>query len=592
MMLTARKDKRERKPRTISAGPGRPPFFPIATVLRKDRLLLQWHEGDVSRWEILDLNEASIFLGLSMGCILKKAKSGDFPQPVLVNGRNFLKAGWFYKDLIAHKTTYIDPIRDLRRGPDSAKAGSDQGSVVNGYPSTPLLREDSGHSSQVWNAGSEHQGTLTPQDRTNGRRQSETERPETLYDEFVRDIQVPGRYGDGRGGGGLSLLVKPTKIDGLLSKTFSQRVFINGRETNIGLGSYPGVTLEEARRRAKKNRQAIKQGRDPRINATLTFGEAEAKMLEGRVKGLGPESDSPAEWAASFRLHVDPLIRDLNVDEISRQDIMACLEPIWFTQRVTAKKLLQRIRAVMRWAIAHGYIDSDPTEYVQDGLGPNPSRPNHRESLPPDEVRPAIKVIEGSGSGWAVKAAAKFLILTGIKNKEVRGLMWDEIDYVKGILSIPGSRRKNRQDLDLPLGWAAFVVLDEALDRTGGVGLVFPSPRKDQMLSGGALGYVLRANRIACTPHGFRTSLKVFGKEEGWSDDIGEAALGHALPPQVRAYLRQHPPELRRSFMDAWATYVGFYSPPLLTRLACPLPTYGTNLFKEADSSMSNELGE
>ena len=523
---------------------------------------------------IFDLNEASIFLGLSPNSILKKVKSGDFPQPVLVDGPNSWEAGWFYKDLIAHKTTYIDPIRDFRRGPDSAKAGSDQGSVGNGYPSTPLLRGDSGHSSQVWNAGSEHQETLTPQGGTNGRRQSETERPERLTEEFVLAIQEPGRYGDGRGGGGVSLLVKPTKTEGLLSKTFSQRVFINGRETNIGLGSYPEVTLEEARQRAKKNRQAIKQGRDPRINATLTFGEAEAKMLERRVKGLGPESNSPAEWAASFRIHLDPIIGDLKIDEISRQDIMACLEPIWFDKRVTAKKLLLRIRKVMRWAIAHEYIESDPTEYIPDGLGPNPTRPNHRKSLPPDEVRPAIKIIEESGSGWAVKAAMKFLIATGGRSKEVRGLMWDEIDFSKAIVNLPGSRRKNRQDFDFPLSWAALVVLDEALQRTGGVGLVFPSPRgKDKMLSGEALRYVLRANGILAVPHGFRTSVKTLAKEKEWSDEISEAALGHALPPRVRAYLRKHPPELRRPFMDAWATHAGFYSPPIFTPLASPLPT-------------------
>ena len=543
---------------------------------------------------IFDLNEASIFLGLSPNSILKKVKSGDFPQPVLVDGPNSWEAGWFYKDLIAHKTTYIDPIRDFRRGPDSAKAGSDQGSVGNGYPSTPLLRGDSGHSSQVWNAGSEHQETLTPQGRTNGRRQSETERPERLTEEFVLAIQEPGRYGNGRGGLGLSLLVKPTKNEGLLSKTFSQRVHISDQETNIGLGSYPEVTLEEALQRAKKNRLAIKKGRDPRINATLTFREAEAKMLERRAKGLGPESDSPAEWAASFRIHLDPIIGDFKIDAISRQDIMACLEPIWFDKRVTAKKLLLRIRKVMRWAIAHEYIESDPTEYIPDGLGPNPTRPNHRKSLPPDEVRPAIEAIETSGSDWAVKAAAKFLIATGTRNKEVRGLMWDEIDYFKAIWSIPGSRRKNQQDFDIPISWAAFVVLDEALQRTGGVGLVFPSPRgKDKMLSGEALRYVLRANRIACTPHGFRTSLKVYAKEKGWSDEIGEAALGHALPPRVRAYLPKHPPELRRPFMDAWATYAGFYSPPILTPLDSPLPTYtATNPFTEADSSMLNELGE
>ena len=507
---------------------------------------------------IFDLNEASTFLGLTPNSILKKVKSGDFPQPMLVGGPNSWEAGWFYKDLIAYKTTYIDPIRDLQRGPDSAKAGSDQDPFRQWLPQhTAAARRQWAFltSLERWIRTSRSAHTTGSYKREET---SETERPERLYDEFVRDIQVPGRYGDGRGGGGrggggrggggrggggLSLLVKPTKIEGRWSKTFSQRVLINGRETNIGLGSYPEVTVEEARRRAKMNRQAIKQGRDPRINATLTFGEAEAKMLERRVKGLGPESNSPAEWAASFRIYADPIIGDLKIDEISSQDIMTCLEPIWFDKRVTASKLLLRIRKVMRWAIAHGYIDSDPTEYIPDGLGPNPSRPNHRKSLPPDEVRPAIKVIEESGSGWAVKAAAKFLIATGMRSKEVRGLMWDEIDYFKAICSMPGSRRKNRQDFDLPISWAAFVVLDEALQHTGGVGLVFPSPRgKNKMLSDEALRYVLRANRIACTPHGFRTSFRVYAKEKAWSDEIAEAALGHALPPRVKAYLRQHPP--------------------------------------------------
>ena len=553
---------------------------------------------------ILGLKEVSTFLGLTPNSILKRLKAGKFPQPVLVGEPGSYAAGWLYKDLIAYITTYIDSFpghqggQEQKRVADTLVAtpailGLKEVSTFLGLtPNSILKRLKAGKFPQpvvVGEPGSTAAGWLyedliayatTYIDSFPGH-QRETERPERLYDEFVRDIQVLGRYGDGRGGGGLSLLVKPTKIEGLLSRTFSQRVLINGRETNIGLGSYPGVTLEEARRRAKMNRQAIKKDRDPRINTTLTFREACAKVLERRVKGLGPESDSPAEWAASFRIHLDPIIGDLIIDKISRQDFMTCLEPIWFEKRVTATKLLERIRKVMGWAISHGYIDSDPTEYVQDGLGPNPSRPKHRKSLPHDEVRPAIKVIEASGSGWAVKAAMKFVMATGMRSKEVRGLMWDEIDYFKAICSIPGSRRKNRQDFDFPISWAVFVVLAEALQRTGGVGLVFPSPRgKNKMLSGEALRYVLRANRIACTPHGFRTSLKVFGKEKGWSDEIAEAALGHALPPRVRAYLPKHPPELRRPFMDTWATHAGFYSPPILTPLGSPLPTYtATNPF-------------
>ena len=89
------------------------------------------------------------------------------------------------------------------------------------------------------------------------------QRTERLSARFVETVSRAGRYGDGRGGFGLSLLVKPTK-NGRVSKTWSQRIRINGQVTNLGLGSYPIVRLAEARRKALKNRQAVEEGRNPR----------------------------------------------------------------------------------------------------------------------------------------------------------------------------------------------------------------------------------------------------------------------------------------------------------------------------------------
>ena len=102
-------------------------------------------------------------------------------------------------------------------------------------------------------------------------------RPATLSATFVRTIRQPGRYGDGRGGHGLSLLVKPTKIKGRLSKTWAQRIRINGKYTNRGLGSYPAVTLAEARRRALQNKQSIEEGHHPqtRKSANVSPGDRE-----------------------------------------------------------------------------------------------------------------------------------------------------------------------------------------------------------------------------------------------------------------------------------------------------------------------------
>ena len=79
---------------------------------------------------------------------------------------------------------------------------------------------------------------------------------------FVRTVTRPGRYGDGRGGFGLSLLVKPMS-NGRVSRTWSQRVVIDGRPTSIGLGSFPRVTLAQARKMALHNRRELDAGRDP-----------------------------------------------------------------------------------------------------------------------------------------------------------------------------------------------------------------------------------------------------------------------------------------------------------------------------------------
>lgn len=104
---------------------------------------------------------------------------------------------------------------------------------------------------------------------------------------FVRSLKVPGRYGDGRGGHGLSLLVKRTRA-GAISKSWSQRVRVNGRPTNIGLGVFPVVTLAEARRDALANRRALAQGIDPRtkrLPATVITGLTERAASLGLANG-------------------------------------------------------------------------------------------------------------------------------------------------------------------------------------------------------------------------------------------------------------------------------------------------------------------
>ena len=135
-------------------------------------------------------------------------------------------------------------------------------------------------------------------------------RPVRLSTTFVKGCRTSGRYGDGRGGHGLSLLVKPMAAGGL-SKTWAQRLRLNGKPIDIGLGSYPVVTLEEARQAAIENTRTARAGIDPaadrrRRTSIPTFRQAAEQVIEINAaswKGWQPNSGNLAFPVGTIRIH-------------------------------------------------------------------------------------------------------------------------------------------------------------------------------------------------------------------------------------------------------------------------------------------------
>ena len=142
-------------------------------------------------------------------------------------------------------------------------------------------------------------------------------RPATLSATFVRTVRQPGRYGDGRGGHGLSLLVKPTKIEGRLSKTWAQRTRINGKYTYLGLGSYPAVTLTEARRRALRNKQSSEEANHRRASNTPTFRQATEKVIQLHAAKWKPGGLSEQHWRSTLGTYAHPHLGNKRVDQIT-----------------------------------------------------------------------------------------------------------------------------------------------------------------------------------------------------------------------------------------------------------------------------------
>ncbi|MCY3887046.1 MAG: tyrosine-type recombinase/integrase [Chloroflexi bacterium] len=381
-------------------------------------------------------------------------------------------------------------------------------------------------------------------------------RPKTLSAAFVKTITVPGRYGDGRGGYGLSLLVKPTST-GRLSKTWSQRLRIAGKLSSIGLGAYPIVTLAEARQAALENRRAVARGRDPRSGGVPTFAGAVDSVLAIRAAGWKDGGKSEKQWRASLRDYAMPKLGRTPVDRITTADVLAVLVPIWSTKRETAKRVRQRISAVMLWAIAEGYRDDNPAgEAIGAALPKNSGRQEHHRALPHAEVGAALATVRASEAWPATKLAFEFLVLTACRSGEVRGALWEEIDDQTATWTIPAARMKASLAHRVPLSARALAILDAARELANGSGLVFPSVRGSE-LSDNTLSKLLRELGIPAVPHGFRSSFRDWAAEcTNAPREVCELALAHVDSDRVEAaYRRSDFFERRRQLMEEWAAY-------------------------------------
>ena len=186
-------------------------------------------------------------------------------------------------------------------------------------------------------------------------------RPLMLSATFVENVNAPGRYGDGRGGLGLGLLVRPATHGGL-NKSWTQSVRIDDRPTSLGLGRYPVVTLAMARERALDNARAIARGHDPRRTgkSVPTFAEALETVIAIHAANWKDRKGSEHQWRSSMRNYVLPRLERKRVDAVTTADVMAVLSPIWSSKRVTAQRLRQRIGAVMKWAHRAGATHGQP----------------------------------------------------------------------------------------------------------------------------------------------------------------------------------------------------------------------------------------
>ncbi len=371
----------------------------------------------------------------------------------------------------------------------------------------------------------------------------------------VESLSKPGRYGDG---GTLFLYVAATG-----SKSWIQRITIDGKRHDIGLGGFPLVSLREARDKAFENRRLARSGGNPlaakRKARVPTFREAAEKTFEAN-RPRWRNAKVAKSWMQQLERHAFPILGNKPVDRIGREDVLRVLTPIWTSKPEVARKLRQRIRLILRWAEAHGYVEHNVAgEGISGALPPMPAVKEHYRALPYHEVPDALAKVEASRTSLAVKLCFRFLVLTAARSGESRGATWDEIDKEAREWRIPAERMKGNAEHRVPLSGAALVLLDQARPLRDDSGLVFPSPtRRGKRLSDMTLPKLLRVTGLAgrATVHGFRSSFRDWCAETNKPRDIAEAALAHTVGGVEGAYFRSDLFERRRALMERWASYV------------------------------------
>ena len=374
----------------------------------------------------------------------------------------------------------------------------------------------------------------------------------------AKSIKAPGFY---RAGNTLYLKVTPSG-----SKSWIQRLTIDRERHDIGLGGYPQVSLARARKLAFQYREIAWAGEDPlalkRKTNLPTFKEAADKTFEANRARWRSEVTAK-NWEQGMKKHVLPKIGELRVDKIGREHVLRVLTPIWTTKPEVARKQRNRIKTVLSWCQAHGFIEHNVAGEMPLTV-PLPAMPavkEHYRALPYREVPAALERVQASGASLSAKLCFRFLVLTATRSGEARGATWSEIDFEKREWCIPATRMKAGIEHRVPLSDPALAVLEQAQLLHNGSGLIFPSTVKRGLsMSDMTLTKVLRTTGLAArsTVHGTRSSFRDFASEQtNAAHAVMELSLAHKVGSAVeQAYARSDLLAKRRRLMDQWAAYI------------------------------------
>ncbi len=388
-----------------------------------------------------------------------------------------------------------------------------------------------------------------------------------VKDKALNDLKIrslkpqekPYKVFDGKG---LYLLVKPNG-----SKLWRFNYRFNGKNKTIAIGSYPEISLSEAREKVLYFRNLIQNGIDPsvqrkeeKLKKTNTFEKVALEFVENNSSRWSEKYLSTVK--IRLKKYLFPTLGNIPVDEITTSKIAELLTPLMRAEKWgTIQKLRILIGQVIRYAIATGRATNDPTPALKMII---PSgKVKHMPAITdPKKLAGILKAIWNYPHSLTVRNALKTLVYTFQRPGEVASMRWEDIDFEKKEWRFVLS--KTHQEHIVPLSRQVIEILQEQKIFAGESPFVFPnfrSPNKTRPMRVESFNKALERMEINTkeqTSHGFRVVARTLLHEVlKYEPDMIEHQLGHKVPDRLgTAYNRTKFLEDRRRMMQDWADYI------------------------------------
>lgn len=349
---------------------------------------------------------------------------------------------------------------------------------------------------------------------------------------------------------GLHLLIQPNG-----TKTFRLKIQIGGKDRRLTLGTFPDMSLAEARQEASKNKKQVKQGIDPTAPVVVnTFERVANKFIEWKESVLRAEA-TIRKYRECLKNDLLPTIGNKDIASIHAAEIVPLLERIDKRSNSLARKNQELVSMVVRFAVQRGYR---PPYTQLDLSGLIPRKPRTPKVIPKDIAATFKRTDEYPES--VMRYAMKLQFYGFLRSSETMGAEWREFDFKKKEWHVPKERMKMRRPHVVPLARQAIELLKELQKITGETPYLFPSMHNEKAMCGDALSKAFRSLNLVIVPHGCRTAAGTWMRNNRFAPHLVESQLSHVEKNEVAAAYQNEPHLMyldeRHAMMQAWADYL------------------------------------